>query len=82
MSRISSIDVRVPLSFECNVYGVHIKPATIAHWEAETDCFTTKAFAEEKRARFYYDVSIEETMPELLNARDVYGERMMAITRE
>lgn len=61
------------LSHECSTYGVHIKPLTISHSQAEMSCLATETIYEEEEILFLYDKLIYQMMPDVLNAWDFFG---------
>lgn len=59
-----------------------MKPSTIACAGDKTGFFATQAFAEGEVVQFYYDQLIYETMLDTLNAREVYEEGVVMVTRK
>lgn len=82
LSRLNSFDVRSLLSHECVVYGVHIKPSTIPHPQAGMGCFASQEFTEGDVIGYYYGTLVYQFMVDMVNARGVHGEGLMAVTRE
>lgn len=74
--------MRSLLSYKCSVYGVHIKPFTIAHSQAGMGSFANQDLTEGEVVGYYDGTLVYQFIINALNARGVHGEGVMALTRE
>lgn len=72
--------MRLLLSHKFNVYGVHMKPFTIAHPQAEMGCFANQDFIEQDVIGYYYGRLVYQFTVDPLSACSVHGADVMAVT--
>lgn len=70
------------LSHECSVYGLHIKPSTIAHPRAEMGCFVNQEFTDRNVVWYFYGTLVNQFMGDVLNSCGVHGEGVILVTND
>lgn len=82
MSRLKAIHANLHLFYECNIFGLHLKPSTIAQQQAEIGSFANQEFTERAVTGYYYSTLLYHFMENALSGHNVDGEDMKAVTRE
>lgn len=82
VSRLNSFDVDSQLSHECSIYGVHIKPTTIAHPQEGICCFANQKSAERNLNAYVYGLLMYQIIVHALNTRGAHEEDVLMVTCE
>lgn len=82
MSRLNSFDVSLQLSHECCVFGIHIKPSTIAHSEAGMGCFANQVCTVGDPIWYNNGTMVFQFWTDALKTHGVHRDGVMATTRE